>query len=254
MKKSLFFLLSILLLTSCKSYLINDFFEREGIYVETSKIEKLIGENEIVIVPMHHIGTENFYKDVKAKIDSLKNLNYKIFYETILTDNIKSNDTNIQNTIDTTMILKFRKAFGLLGLSEKGSSDYVEFFKEKGIKIKKNLIAQPNLTELGLKNIQSENVDATTDELIRVFEKKYGEIILEEYDYKTMLLEKYDRNKCKHKIDKKMFNEFVLHYRNSIVLNKINENKNNRIAIIYGKAHFVGIKDSLQKLGYTLQE
>lgn len=253
MKKSIsLYLLLVILLTSCKSYFINDFFEREGIYDETPKIEKIKGENEIIVIPMHHIGTENFYKNIRTKIDSLTNLNYKIFYEMILTDNIKSNDSTRQKIIDTTITLKFRKAFGLLGLSKEGTSNYVDFFKEKGIKIKKNLVAQPNLIELGLKNNLSENVDATMDELIRAYEIKYGNIILEEYDFKTKLLDDYDRNKCEHKIDKKVFDEFVLHYRNGVVLDKINQNKNAKIAIIYGKAHFVGIKDSLQKIGYKI--
>ena len=253
MKKSIIlFLLIAILFTSCKSYFINDIFEREGIYDENSKIEKLRGENEIIIIPMHHIGTENFYNNVRKKVDSLTNLKYKIFYEMILTDNMKSNDSIRQKLIDTTMALKFRKAFGLLGISSKGATNYVDFFKEKGIKIKKNLVPQPNLTDLGLKNNLSENVDATMDELIRAYENKYGNIILEDYDFKTKLFNDYDRNKCEHKINKKVFDEFVLHYRNNVVLSKICQNKDAKIAIIYGKAHFVGIKDSLQKLGYKV--
>lgn len=253
MKKLLLFLtVTSLVSTSCKSYLMNNFFEREGIYDETSKIEKLVGENEIIIIPMHHIGTENFYKNVRKKVDSLTNLKYKIFYEMILTNNMKSNDSSIQEIMDTTMILKFRKAFGLIGLSAKGTTNYIEFFKEKGIKIKKNLVPQSNLTDLGLKNKLSENVDATMDELIRAYENKYGNIILEEYDLKTKLFDNYDRNKCKNKIDKQMFNEFITHYRNGVIINKINQNKNAKIAIVYGKNHFVGIKDSLQKLGYKI--
>ncbi len=253
MKKSAFlFFLTLTLFISCKSYLINDFFEREGIYDETSKIEKLIGENEIIIIPMHHIGTEKFYKNVRKKVDSLANLNYKIFYEMILTDNIKSNDSIRQKLIDTTMALKFRKAFGLLGLSKNGTTNYVDFFKEKGIQIKKELIPQPKLKDLGLINNLSENIDATMDELIRAYEIKYGNIILEEYDFKTKLLDNYDRNKCEHKINKKVFDEFVLHYRNNIILSRIRQNNGSKIAIIYGKARFVEIKDSLQKLGYKI--
>jgi len=106
--------------------------------------------------------------------------------------------------------------------------------------------------ELGLKNNLSENVDATMDELIRAYEIKYGKIILEEYDFRTKLLDYYDPNKCKYKINKKMFDEFVVNFRNNIVIKKIKQNKNSKIAIIYGKAHFVGIKDSLQKMGYKI--
>ena len=244
--------LTIIILTSCKSYIANEYFKSVGIYNNEIKLEKLSNDNkEIVLFGMHHIGTEKFYNNVRKKVDSLANLNYKIFYEMILTDNIKSNDSIKQKSIDTTMTLKFRKAFGLLGLSKKGSSDYVTFFKEKGIRIKKELVPQPKLKDLGLTNNLSENVDASMDELIKAYEIKYGNIILEDYDFNTGIFDDYDRNKCKHKINKLVFDEFVLHYRNGIVLNKINQDKGTKIAIIYGKAHFIGIKDSLQKLGYT---
>lgn len=251
MKKTL--LLFGLLIISCKSYIANEYFKSVGVFDNDLKLEKLSNDNnEIVLFGMHHIGTEKFYNNVRKKVDSLTNLNYKIFYEMILTDNIKSNDSIRQKSIDTTMTLKFRKAFGLSGLSKKGSSNYVEFFKEKGIRIKKELIQQPKLKDLGLANNLSENVDATMDELIKAYEIKYGNIVLEDYDFNTSLFDNYDRNKCKYKINKKVFDEFVLHYRNGIVLNKINQEKDSKIAIIYGKAHFIEIKDSLHKLGYKM--
>jgi len=254
MRKTFFIITYVLLFTSCKSYLLNEFFEQNGVYQENVKTEKLLGKNEIVLIPIHHLGTKSFYKDVKIKIDSLKNLDYKIFYEMVLTDHAKSSDTTKQKIIDTTMVLKFRKSFGLIGLSKNGASNYIEYFEGKGLKINKSLIPQPKLNALGLKCVQCENVDVTMDELIKAYEVKYGEITLEEYDLKTNLFDAYDRNKCKYKIDKKIFEEFIVNYRNNVVLDKIGENKNSKIAIVYGKKHFVGIKDSLQKKGYKIIE
>ncbi|RXR20947.1 hypothetical protein EQG63_03140 [Flavobacterium amnicola] len=254
MRKTVILITSMFLFTSCKSYLLNEFFEQNGIYQKNVKTEKLIGNNEIVFVPIHHLGTHSFYNDVKNKVDSLKNLDYKIFYEMVLTEHAKSSDTTKQKIIDTTMMLKFRKSFGLKGLSKSGASNYKEFFEGRGLKLKKILIPQPKLSALGLKGSQCENVDATTEELIKAYELKYGKIILEEYDLKTNLFDAYDRNKCKYKIDKKIFEEFIVNYRNNIVLSKIKQNKSLKIAIVYGKNHFIGIKDQLQKIGYKMIE
>lgn len=252
MKNNFLILLIILIFTSCKSYIANSYFENNGIYDEKVKLEHLKGKNDIVLIPMHHLGLQSFYNDVQNKVDSLVNNNHIVFYEMIMTKNSKSKDSSQQKLIDTIMVLKFRKAFGLLGMSKNGSSNYKDFFKEKGIKIKKELVPQPKLSALGLTCTSCENVDATMDELIESFEEKYGEIILEEYDLKTPFYETYDKNKCKIKVNKKNFDEFVVHYRNNKIIEQINRNNNKKIAIVYGKNHFIGIKDSLQKLGYKL--
>lgn len=250
MKSKLIIILIAFFFVSCKTYIANSYFEKNGIYDEKVKLEKLTGENDIVLVPMHHLGTKSFYDDVKNKVDSLVNNNHIVFYEMIMTDNSKSKDTSQQKLIDTTMVLKFRKAFGLSGMSKNGSSNYKDYFNEKGIKIKKELIPQPKLSNLGLICNSCDNVDATMDELINAYENKYGKIILEEYDLKTPFYENYDKKNCKIKIDKKMFNEFVVNYRNHKIINQINQNIHKKIAIVYGKNHFIGIKDSLHKMGY----
>lgn len=72
---------------------------------------------------------------------------------------------------------------------------------------------------------------------------------MESCDYNTKF---YENSICKNKLGKKRFTPFLVDERNNSILRHIaNENKN-KIAIIYGKEHFNGVKDSLLKLGYKI--
>jgi len=49
-------------------------------------------------------------------------------------------------------------------------------------------------------------------------------------------------------------NEFIVNYRNDFIVKSINEDWNNKIALIYGKMHFRGIKKMFEEQGYKLIE
>ncbi len=49
-------------------------------------------------------------------------------------------------------------------------------------------------------------------------------------------------------------NEFIVNYRNDFIVKSINEDRHNKIALIYGKMHFRGIKKILEEQGYKLIE
>ena len=119
--------------------------------------------------------------------------------------------------------------------------------KENGIKLQEELINQPSNSELGLNKLNSMNVDYKIEDLINNYEIKYGKVELEKCDFKTKF---YEKSICENKVDKKKYNDFVLIQRNLKILNKIENDKKNKIALIYGKEHFVMIKDSIIKLGF----
>lgn len=243
----------ILLLSSCKSYLTNYYLKSIGIYDNEIKLEKLDNnEKEIVLIGMHHIGKQEFYDDVKSKIDSLIKKDY-IFY----TEGVNSQFTGKTNlTPEDSIVLidlayKLRKISGIPLVSKKLNSDYLTLFKENGIKIKENLVKQPKYIELGLSDKLSKNTDLSFEQLLENYEKQYGKILLEPCDYKT---EFYKESTCQTKPNKKTYDEMMMRDRNNSVISHILKEKNTKIAIIYGNAHFVGIKDSLQKLGYEIKK
>jgi hypothetical protein len=247
--KNTLIILSILLLTSCKSYLANYYFKSVGIYENKIKLEKISNnDKEIVLFGMHHIGKEEFYNDVKSKVDSLLKNDYYFFVEGVNSQFTgKTNISNADSAILIDLAYKFRKISGHPYISKKLNSDYITFFKEKGIKLKENLIQQPKYSEFGLSEKDSKNTDLTMEILLNNYEKKYGKVILESCDYNTKF---YEVSSCTTKSDGKIYDEMMMQDRNNSVISNILNEKKSKIAIIYGKGHYIGIKDSLIKLGF----
>lgn len=244
-------LILLFLLTSCKSYLVNQYFKRVGVYDDKIKLEKLNNnDKEIILFGMHHIGKKEFYKDVESKIDSLTKKDYLFYVEGISSEfSGKTDLTAEDSTILIDLAYKFRKITGKPLISKDLDSDYIKLFKEKGIKIKEEIIKQPSFTELGLSQKNAINTDIKIEDLLTFYQKKYGEIILEPCDFETKF---YEESKCKTRTNKKIYEEIIMNARNNSIITHIINEKKSKIAIIYGKEHFIAVKDSLQKLGYKL--
>lgn len=250
MKKiSLTFL--IFLLTSCKSFLANYYLKSVGIYDEKIKLEKLTNNNqEIVLFGMHHIGKEKFYNDVKTKVDSLVKKNYFFYIEGV--NSQFTGKTNL--TVEDSLVLidlayKLRKINNAPLISKKLSTDYLSYFRENGIKIKEDLVKQPKYLELGILENNSKNTDLSLEKILENYETKYGKVVLEPCDYETKF---HEKSTCSNKTNKRNYDEMMMQDRNNNIISHILNDKKSKIAIIYGKAHFVGIKDSLQKIGYKI--
>ena len=251
MKKYILFISILVLITSCKSYFVNSYFKSIGVYDNKIILEKLVSnDKEIVCIGMHHLGKKEFYDDVKTKIDSLKKEEYFFYLEGIGSD--FSNKSSINKTDSLGLIelaYKLRKINGNFPISKGFKIDYSEFFKQKGIKLREVLMNQPSYVEFGLSTINSKNTDLKIEELLKIYEAKKGKIILDSCDYKTPYFEK---SICKSKSDKKTYDKIIFDERNNSIISHILSDKKRKIAIIYGKIHFIGIKDSLQKIGYKI--
>jgi len=239
MKKLLFFVLILIITLGCGSFKINLALDLIGIYDDSAELHLLKSDQrEIVFIPMHHIGTKLFYDDIKNKVDSLENLGFYFYTEMVKGDKK-----------DTLSKLKYRKITGMP--ISKNNKGYLEVFDSvyKGkIKYKKEIINQPKYYKLGVDSLKSKTVDVTMKVLIDYYESKYGIINLEKCDYETSIFQK---SVCKDKrINKKAFDDVVLHFRNKNVLTELSNDTHSKIAIIYGAKHFIGIKEELLKLGY----
>ena len=237
--------------TSCKSYIANEYFKSVGVYDNKIKLEKMTYNNsEIIFFGMHHIGKEEFYDDVKKKTDSLLKEDYIFYIEGISSQ--FADKTNLTKEDSITLIdlsYKFRKILGKPLVAKNMESDYIKLFKEKGIRIKENLIKQPSYSQFGLSKKNAIITDLTVEKILENYENKYGKVILESCDYETKF---HEESTCKIEPDKKIYDEMIMRDRNNSVITHILKEKKSKIAIIYGKAHFIGIKDSLQKLGYKI--
>ena len=239
MKKIIFIILFIFIAISCNSYKVNLAFNLMGIYADSAKLDKLKNnQKEIVFIAIHHIGTKPFYSDIKKKIDSLENLGFHFYTEKIKGD-----------AKDTTALLKLRKFSGIpFSKKNSGYLKMIDSMYNGKVKYKKELIDQPSYTSLGVDSLKSKNVDVTINEMINYYESKYGEIKLEKCDYET---QENKKSSCKGKsLDKKKGDDAIINFRNKHVIEELLKDKNDKIVIVYGARHIIGIKEELLKLGY----
>jgi len=187
-------------------------------------------EKKIVFIPMHHLGTEKFYNNIKSEIDSLKKENYYFLYEKVNLDRK-----------DDTLMRKFRKIFSLP--LTRPNSGYKKMLDSlyPNVKYKKTLIDQPSYEKLGLNSINSERSDVDVKDVINYYENKYDEIKLTDCDFNTSVYEKYTKCREENKIPKKQSDDALINFRNQIVAQNIKESSYKKIAVIYGKGHMEGI-------------
>ena len=239
MKKIIIIILFLFIAISCNSYKVNLAFNLMGIYNDTAKLDKLKNNNkEVVFIPIHHIGTKPFYAEVKKKIDSLENLGFHFYTEKIKGD-VK----------DTIALLKLRKFSGIpFSKKNSGYIKMIDSMYNGKVKYKKEVIDQPSYSALGIDSLKSKNVDVTINEMITYYESKYGEIKLEKCDYENPNNKK---SSCKVKpVDKKKGDDAIINFRNKHVIEELLKDKNDKIVIVYGAKHFIGIKEELLKIGY----
>ncbi len=206
-------------------------------------------EKQIVFLPMHHIGTEAFYKDEVRLVDSLVKNGYVIFYEGIYKGIVKD---SLQ--LDT-MILKFRKITGIPSKKSNKGNGYLDTVTNTILGKKSTLIKKWNLRNQDLKYFKQfdstivKNVDIDLVNMIMFYEKKYGKIVLENFDYNTKIGDEY-----KHKASREKRKYIIEEARNSIVSNAVLKHKGNKIALVYGKAHYSGVLKNLQAVDKNFKE
>ncbi|MFC4634784.1 hypothetical protein ACFO3O_12755 [Dokdonia ponticola] len=239
MNKSFYILLSLLLLTSCKSKLINIYLENQGVYDKHVSLHHLQNEKEkeIIFIPLFHIGTQEFYNDISSKIDSLDKQGFYFYYELV---EVTNNDT----------ILRKHKKISGKPYGKTGNLDIINSLSNGKFKPKEKIISQPNYSSLGLNKLNSKNVDITLEEIVYLYEKKLGKIFLEPCDYETTLYELTVCNDIITKKNKEVLTDLRLNYRNQVVIKEIISDSRQKIVIIYGKGHYEGIKEGLLKEGY----
>lgn len=234
MRNLLILFIFVISLSGCKSYLVNYALEKKGIYdVKITPKFFTAEDKQIAFLPMHHIGRQEFYEDVKRNIDSLKNDGYVFFYEGIVND--------ITDTLD---YYKFRKIIHS-GLPEPGRHvDLFEALYKSKIKFKYDLVSQPTNYDFGLTDKNSFQVDMTFGMIINNVEQS-KKILLEDCDFQNKYTENYQ---CKDKLfTEEELDKYIVNDRDVFLVNEIKNSKHPKIAIIYGRGHQEGVEEQLKK-------
>ena len=234
MKSNVFiFFIFLFLLVGCKSSLINYALEKKGLYDENISIQSYKYENkEIVFLPMQHIGREEYYTNVKNKIDSLKSENYIFFYEKI-----------INNTADTLDLYKFRKIIHF-AVPQNGYINLLDSLYKSGLDFKYKLVNQPNIESFGLSNSNSYNIDLSIKEIVNNVERTKN-IVLESCDIMNSYRQTY---KCKNKfLSEEEWRRYIITDRDKNLFDEVKNSNFQKIAIIYGKAHLTEFENLISK-------
>ncbi|TAG04555.1 MAG: hypothetical protein EAZ44_04635 [Cytophagia bacterium] len=200
-------------------------------------------DKDILFLPMAHLSEEKFYIECKKAIDSLSNNGYYIFGEGIQYEGNLKGKTELYSQ-DTIYRKKIRKIIGVTisDAFEKKSmlKDIMERYK---------LVLQPTDMYCSTKSKMNSCrvVDFTGQQLIESYEQVKGEIVLSECDKNTPLEQEY---KCTEKIessDRKFFmNDIVVDKRDQYISKEVKQSNHKKILLIYGEAHYKGIKKLLE--------
>ncbi|MDQ3099885.1 MAG: hypothetical protein M3R08_00740 [Bacteroidota bacterium] len=186
-------------------------------------------EKQIVLIPMHHLGKQEFYDNVRSMVISYKADGYKVYYELIST----------QFTADSLgkdlIRRKVRKLKGFNGTySENAKGSMFEKY-----------VQQPAYSDMG---ISDGDVRADVDylELITKWETTHGPIVLDSTDLSTPFTERYEKGTF---YSRKQYNETFIHFRNQRVIDLIKQEPEKRILLLYGAGHRKDLAHSFKKGG-----
>ena len=206
---------------------------------------------ELILVPMVHRGKAKDYAAIKDYLDTLKARGYVLFCEGCAAvpfhiDTIADvSMPNLQILKDTlhltgtdsirldTLLRKFRR-LTRLNLQHLYDASKLQILQSGEV--------------LGMTTDQDLWVDYTLADLLEVYEKERGEVLLTQYDFDTPLGDKYKR-------PKKLWQNrdaLLIAVRNRYLERRIVESSHPKIAVVYGAGHFLWISHDLRWCyGYT---
>lgn len=194
----------------------------------------------VIFLPIHHIGLEDYYRDIAKKTDSLEKLNFLVFYEQVYTNATLYSDYEISAK-------KFRKLTG----SFRAGDGYLDTLNNRlgdlQFDQKYKLRNQPQLAQLGVNPTSALRADLSLEALIHAYEQEYGPITLDSCDKATPLEAKYDCEPVGRQ-QRKIFKEhFILGLRDAHLAQLIDRSDAEKILVIYGASHYQGLKKELKK-------
>ncbi|MCX4291871.1 MAG: hypothetical protein OSJ36_08820 [Odoribacter sp.] len=242
MKKNILYilLLSLCLLVSCRSIMYRLIAKGTNAPDKAASMLNQKTGQHVIVVPLMHTGTEDYYKKVKDYLTCLRNDGYIVYYEGIGTVDFKLLADSLRPKYDTIQ-RKFRKVTGmhLTGYDETNNQSLP--FKTKGTQVAET----PELKGITDNDIHA---DFFIAELVKRYETAKGEIVLTDYDFQTDLLAKYKLSRAERK---KYSSFFMLQtLRNNYVGELLKTYQHPKVVIAYGAGHYWFLIAKLQDLGF----
>lgn len=212
-------------------------------------------EDKIVLfIPMIHIANPDFYKSVRTIIESKKAEGFIVYYEGTkwkdITDNLK------KQLLDKPYLKYYRGAQHIDSICqfiyEKKLNKFIGFVPDSALYQRyipetgffSGMVAQPSPKELGL-DLNDKNVDVGNNDLVDMYEKRFGEIILTEADFTIMPNSTYPKSL---RLPKANVKSILINYRNEYLAQRIQGSADKKILVLFGMAHMEGTLEQLRNL------
>jgi len=195
------------------------------------------GHKTFAYIPMHHVGTPDFYKSVAQLVDSFQNAGYQVYYEGV----------GRQDADSLTIIQykkKLRKAVGI-NIEEYYDTTTKKLAGMVTYKGKHTLMNQPKYEDLHVNMEKALNVDLSIIQIIDKYEAHQKPIELSPCDLQTDLNQPYNCEELSIKEKRNFLTNYVIEMRDEHLYKNIVESDYDKILIIYGKKHYKGVKKKL---------
>jgi hypothetical protein len=178
-KKLILLVLLVLLLSSCKGLIYSVILPKKPELKVLYNEEK---DKTLAFIPMYHIAKPLFYRETKKIVDSLRKKGYTVFYE-----GMGLPDAKKPSPQEDTLLRKFRRLLGIqVGDYTNKENKTLPNFMTSG-----KYVAQTHEI-IGVGKEKDFNIDVPADMIIQGHEKEYGEIKLNQCDWKTDFFDEYD--------------------------------------------------------------
>ncbi len=182
----------------------------------------------IVFIPMAHVSTGDFFKEVKTLVDSLRTEGYIVHYEEIE----KESYQKLTQQERDTLFRKFRVLYDFNMYDDWASSDQKYEIQDNDALIKRGIDI---------------NADLPLSKIIELYEYHFGEIKLTECDLNTPLRAEYLCQKKSFRIYK-----LATGARDEYLFNLIISSPYSKKLILYGATHWYQMYPKLRDSGYKL--
>jgi|GEM_PF-1488615 len=222
-----------LFFSSCISFIA----KQTGLHDKTPVFERLnVPEKEVYFLGMMHLAKSEYYEAAKKILDTFNKQGY-VFYVESVSEN--TTDSTVKVELDSIRMKKIRKIIRLdLGKYSETDNEILKKLIQKF-----NLVDQPHYRNMGIKNYR--RVDLSYVQLIDMYEKKYGPVILDSCDLATALKTSYNCNPLPARTRKIFTDEFIVAERNKLIAEAALSSNDKKIVIIYGKKHLEGIREEI---------
>lgn len=192
-------------------------------------------DKEILYLPMIHLNKPEYYQMIKRKVDSLRALGYSVYYESVALD------PKMDSLVKLEIYRKFRNRVGFVPL------DYFSEENQQHRQLKVKGYVMQSFSNTGVDPKIDSRADLSLDQLICLYEERFGKIELTDCDVNTIIGQKYN---CR-KPDKKDYDFIVATLRDEHLAELLLKAEDRKIVLLYGQLHENPLKKNLIKADST---